>query len=220
MGQFFITPQYKIIIFTLFIVSILATELTGPNICSREEKTDHTVWVSYSRPQHIRTVTWCFNVPPRCSTYRTLYVTAYKQEVRQKVNVTKYCCDGYEEKDGICVQSIKCENNGTLTENGTCLCSPGYLGQFCEKKCPIGSYGLNCAKKCHCYHGTCNVATGICECFAGFTGEKCDDECPRNTFGVDCHYTCNCSSQAKCNPEDGSCLCPPGFMGDKFVTLI
>ncbi|GBM19365.1 Multiple epidermal growth factor-like domains protein 6 [Araneus ventricosus] len=90
-----------------------------------------------------------------------------------------------------------------------------YTGELCERECSPGYFGLNCAKKCHCEHGTCNPVTGSCECFAGFTGEKCDTECPSDTFGVDCQYKCNCSSRAKCNSEDGSCFCPPGLMGER-----
>lgn len=99
-------------------------------------------------------------------------------------------------------------------------CPSGFLGEHCEKKCPAGYFGHKCLRKCNCAHGTCNSATGVCECFAGFTGPSCDDECPPHTFGVDCKQKCTCSSLATCDPMDGSCLCPPGYTGEKFVILI
>ncbi|GFQ97306.1 hypothetical protein TNCT_300601 [Trichonephila clavata] len=58
------------ILFASFLYPTSAIELTGPNICSKEEKSNLTLWISYSRPYQIRTTTWCFHVPPRCSTYR------------------------------------------------------------------------------------------------------------------------------------------------------
>lgn len=35
--------------------------------------------IAFRKPYQVRTYTWCFAVPPRCSKYRTDYTTAYKQ---------------------------------------------------------------------------------------------------------------------------------------------
>lgn len=37
--------------------------------------------------------------------------------------------------------------------------------------------------------------------------------CPLGTFGQNCTQSCSCV-RGTCDPEDGSCMCPPGYHGD------
>lgn len=55
---------------------------------------------------------------------------------------------------------------------GTCVCKPPYLGEACDKRCPIiplqnGSYSAPCTN-----HGRC-TNEGTCVCDAGWIGEGC-----------------------------------------------
>ncbi|XP_071044414.1 protein draper-like [Parasteatoda tepidariorum] len=84
-----------------FVASVGA--LSGPNVCTKEQKHNKTLWITYSRPYQIRTTTWCLNIPPRCSVYRTMYGISNKQIVKEEIDVVKRCCFGYEEKNGECV---------------------------------------------------------------------------------------------------------------------
>lgn len=71
-----------------------------------------------------------------------------------------------------CRQSCKCKN-GALCDpiKGTCQCPPGFVGRFCEDKCPAGNFGKGCLQKCKCgTGGSCHKATGECLCRDGFTG--------------------------------------------------
>lgn len=73
----------------------------------------------------------------------------------------------------------ECQNGGLCDDglfgNGTCTCSGGFGGFFCED-CEAGFFGPNC-EPCLCVNGTCDDGingTGSCTCFPGYTGPACD----------------------------------------------
>lgn len=57
---------------------------------------------------------------------------------------------------------------------GTCICGPGYYGEYCNERCPFGKFGRNCAQDCDCDKtGTvaCNAETGECMCKHSWNGK-------------------------------------------------
>lgn len=51
----------------------------------------------------------------------------------------------------------------------------------------------------------------LCSLFA----HRCDETCPNGTFGMNCSITCECENEAVCNYADGTCLCNPGYVGER-----
>ncbi|XP_033127278.1 uncharacterized protein LOC117125030 isoform X2 [Anneissia japonica] len=89
-------------------------------------------------------------------------------------------------------------------------------GNSCSKKCPEGTYGTNCEKRCKCILNSnffCTPNKGQCFCKPGWTGEKCMIPCEPGKFGMQCREDCPCRNGAGCNPVDGTCFCPPGWGG-------
>lgn len=43
----------------------------------------------------------------------------------------------------------------------------------------------------------------------------CGNKCPDGTWGLNCNKTCDCHNGAGCDHVNGSCICPPGYMGLK-----
>jgi hypothetical protein len=33
-------------------------------------------------------------------------------------------------------------------ESGICICERGWIGRYCDEKCPTGYFGQNCEEKC------------------------------------------------------------------------
>jgi len=113
-----------------------------------------------------------------------------------------------------------CNNHGTCSAEGTCMCSTGYSGPACQSSCPN-----------ECSHqGTC--IEGACLCFSGYMGNdcsiagccsghgSCEDPttcvCQAGWGGPDCsvRLVCpdaSCSGHGNCT--DGICKCKPGFSG-------
>ncbi|EYB94102.1 hypothetical protein Y032_0175g492 [Ancylostoma ceylanicum] len=54
-------------------------------------------------------------------------------------------------------------NHGSLDENGECVCSNGYTGQFCDQ--PL------------CQNGGTN-SLSVCVCTTGFYGSLCESQIP------------------------------------------
>ena len=89
-----------------------------------------------------------------------------------------------------------------------------YVFQFLA--CDLGSYGLNCSRKCNdncggldkdCDHIKATCKTG---CDQGYHGHKCLNNCSK---------TCARKDKA-CERLSGKCLegCKPGYYGDKCLT--
>lgn len=88
-----------------------------------------------------------------------------------------------------------CNNRGTCTKEGKCLCWSGYGGVGCQDFCPN-----------ECSHqGSC--IAGTCLCYAGF-------------LGVDCSVPSCCSGHGSCD-EPGKCICNAGWGGkDCAIRLV
>lgn len=78
-----------------------------------------------------------------------------------------------------------CSGNGICgvdpddSRQARCECQPGYLGQDCSSKCPVGINDNGAAADCS-GHGECILATKTnaqwaqCLCQKGYTGNACD----------------------------------------------
>ncbi|XP_056019836.1 protein draper-like [Ostrea edulis] len=123
---------------------------------------------------------------------------------------------------------VPCQNNCQEMRcdivNGECLgCTAGWVGDFCNKSCPAGYYGLQCGSTCigHCRDNlSCNHITGQCDygCGNGWTGTHCNTQCPAESYGPDCVYNCSgqCLSYLPCDRTTGRCDrgCNPGYTGE------
>lgn len=145
-------------------------------------------------------------------------------------NITGLCnCDiGWE---GTLCDEIDCEyycQNGECQFTGineeTCVCSPGYTGEYCDipANCTLECLNGECIFDIHggescncltgytgplcdilileCIHGVFNDSTGVCICNQGYTGEYCQTEildCQNGIF----------------NDSTGVCICNQGYSG-------
>ncbi|XP_066283033.1 uncharacterized protein [Branchiostoma lanceolatum] len=87
-----------------------------------------------------------------------------------------------------CSMSCYCQNNASCDlANGSCICTEGYWGDFCQKVqvCPPGRHG-----------------------------DKCEYICSPGTFGLNCSMSCYCQNNATCDAVNGSCICADGQSGE------
>ncbi|KJH43524.1 EGF-like domain protein [Dictyocaulus viviparus] len=141
------------------------------------------------------------------------------------------CLKGYFGRH--CSQACRCLNQKPCDHiTGKCQCPKGYTGYGCTELCPEGTFGDGCRKKCQCgKNADCDPISGKCFCKPGYFGDDCRSEfhflhklrksykassgCVQGRFGPDCAETCDCSNGALCDKQNGTCLCPPGFIGTK-----
>ncbi|XP_019639840.1 PREDICTED: fibropellin-1-like [Branchiostoma belcheri] len=133
-----------------------------------------------------------------------------------------WCTSGAKEHDkfalcavavGDCASSF-CSNGSTcldLTYGHTCLCAPGFGGNFCETDLDECS-SAPCQNNATCQDG---VNSFTCQCAAGYTGPSCEidiDEC----------VSTPCWARGTCvDRVDGySCVCPKGFSGERCETVM
>ncbi|CAC5357937.1 unnamed protein product [Mytilus coruscus] len=113
--------------------------------------------------------------------------------LRQHVN--KFCCEGYKEKNGVCVDCPKCTSM---------ICPENYCGDTCIGMC-------DCPQNAYCDRLYC------CLCEAGLHGVFCNETCTNGSYGPGCRKKCTCQTLEKCDPVTGNCtsntstigLCPP-----------
>lgn len=89
---------------------------------------------------------------------------------------------------------LNCNNRGTCTNIGQCLCDAGYSGDTCQSFCPN-----ECSGQGRCIEGGCL-------CFAGFGG-------------VDCSVPGCCSGHGSCDVP-GTCVCDEGWGGSECGTKL
>ena len=107
---------------------------------------------------------------------------------------TAISCSGH----GVCGYNMltKPSNEKESKAYGTCLCMPGFGGEYCEeeKKCPKGCNG----------HGQCSG--GQCICRYGYSGI----DCSKLDLGISLCPN-NCGQHGTCMLDE--CFCEPGFIG-------
>lgn len=62
-------------------------------------------------------------------------------------------------------------------------------------------------------YGSTSVKTCTDAFFRVLTGIHCDSICPQGFWGPNCSMTCSCQNGGSCSPEDGTCVCAPGYRG-------
>ncbi|XP_071959436.1 uncharacterized protein [Antedon mediterranea] len=108
-----------------------------------------------------------------------------------------------------------CYNGGRChARSCTCICPPGFLGQFCEEG-TLDSYGMDEYRSFNSQHFMCAPSPIGCSCFPGQTGMTCLQECVAPMYGSNCQQTCNCDITT-CDKTFGcndTSACFPGFTG-------
>uniref|UniRef100_A0A8C2SDA1 Epidermal growth factor-like protein 7 n=1 Tax=Capra hircus TaxID=9925 RepID=A0A8C2SDA1_CAPHI len=105
-----------------------------------------------------------------CSTYRTLYRTAYRRHPGPAPARPRYaCCPGWKRTGGVpgaCGAAIcqpPCQNGGSCVQPGRCHCPAGWQGDACQTdvdECSAGGGG--CPQRC------VNTAGSYwCQCWEG-----------------------------------------------------
>ncbi|XP_073963792.1 cysteine rich with EGF like domains isoform X2 [Choristoneura fumiferana] len=136
----------------------------------------------------------------------------------------KQCLPCHGDLENVCSGNGKCRGDGTRKGNGTCLCDPGYSGEFCNE-CFAGYYKsyedsdhLLC-KRCHysCMGGCRDGSPRDCvACRPGFlfdTDEGCLDinECNDINICTKDEFCLNSKGSYKCMACDRACK---GCYGD------
>eukprot|EP01137_Pigoraptor_chileana_P010990 Opistho-2@61203 len=137
-----------------------------------------------------------------------------------------------------CLGTCNCKNGALCNRaNGTCECTPGWMGQWCDIPCSQNTFGFGCSR-CQSCNSECDQFTGccgsscsrsctsslcgtnsagcdayqMCMCTAGWTGTPCTVPCPVGTYGPRCVYKCQCKNGATCDAAVG-CKCVAGWFG-------
>ncbi|XP_062595252.1 multiple epidermal growth factor-like domains protein 10, partial [Saccostrea cucullata] len=117
---------------------------------------------------------------------------------------------------------LHCQERRCNIINGTCLgCTAGWTGEFCNKTCMFGYYGMECKARCtgRCLGGaSCHHISGRCErgCEEGWIFPNCDQPCQDGFYGRNCTYKCSgkCRNKLPCDKASGKCdSCAPGYIG-------
>lgn len=105
-----------------------------------------------------------------CSTYRTLYRTAYRRSPGPAPARPRYaCCPGWRRSSGLpgaCAAAVcqpPCRNGGSCVRPGRCHCPAGWRGDTCQTDVDECSSG-----RCGCPQRCVNTAGSYwCQCWEG-----------------------------------------------------
>ncbi|KAJ8031643.1 IgGFc-binding protein [Holothuria leucospilota] len=122
-----------------------------------------------------------------------------------------------------CDQPCYCYNGGVCSDDGECICPPGFSGEYCGETCEDGTFGANCEQTCHCADGSvCDNKMGTCtpaRCQEGWTGNNCNER-------ITCRNSDPCQNGGTCQNVDINqgyeCICTDEFTGrhcEKQVVL-
>ncbi|XP_066581740.1 protein draper isoform X5 [Prorops nasuta] len=209
------TMIWLVALLTTFVGTVYALE--GPNICTRQETYKVTVKISEQKPYSVREQVWCWSFPPKCTNYKVVYKTIYREEELVKQRPVEECCKGYTRTNNgdrcIPVCSEDCRH-GTCVAPDVCKCELGYGGPHCDYRCELGKWGVNCTQDCLCQNdAVCDPFDGKCMCTRGWSGKYCEKTCPPDRFGQNCGEECRCKNGGSCHHISGECHCAPGYTG-------
>ncbi|XP_037911528.1 uncharacterized protein LOC119651809 isoform X2 [Hermetia illucens] len=187
------------------------------HVCFREETVTELIRVPVQQEVKVRSSSWCLEIPPRCSNYKTEMREVIKLQNVTKTKSIEYCCEGYAEitsgNETICKPICRggC-GRGVCHIPNECHCDPGYIGRHCTHRCQHGRWGEGCRYICKCRNGAlCDNRTGKCRCTDGWLGDQCDQPCSEGFFGAKCENHCECSSK-RCDPATGECIPEDGVL--------
>ncbi|VVC25576.1 Laminin EGF domain,EGF-like, conserved site,EGF-like domain [Cinara cedri] len=187
--------------------------LKGPNVCTKLELIKARSLVTEYQNREISNEYLCLkNFHLKCvfSFNRTVPVIVEREVTKHLL--FKQCCDGYKPSlhrtHCIPVCEKPCKWGKCILPN-ICQCDKLYAGKTCDIRiavCPLGTYGVNCSKKCHCPNNSyCDPFEGHCFCPAGFMGPYCNTTCSSGFYGHECQYKCNCPHDRTCDRINGTC---------------
>ncbi|KAK3569974.1 hypothetical protein QTP86_007879 [Hemibagrus guttatus] len=141
-----------------------------------------------------------------------------------------------------CNQTCMCLNRAACDPiDGSCSCAPGWMGKMAPTGWIVGSTvtvimptdvipsvatasvwqdGLSFAAIFYShplllFFCQCKLEHNwVCPLFEiSRLGIHCDNVCPQGFWGPNCSVTCSCQNGGSCSPEDGTCVCAPGYRG-------
>ncbi|XP_038066666.1 angiopoietin-1 receptor-like [Patiria miniata] len=120
----------------------------------------------------------------------------------------------------------RCYNGGICDDKtGTCICAPGFSGEYCLQVHGRHVFGQNASHTCSDstdpHNDACRGRLFClpdpygCSCAAGYMGLDCVQECSEGKYGADCKQTCHCPSGDSCKKDTGECTgnCIPPYFG-------
>ncbi|XP_037810487.1 protein draper isoform X5 [Lucilia sericata] len=200
-------------------------DIKGPNVCKKKEVYPVEIVTTELQNYQVRGNIWCFNVPPRCSTYTLKQKVVNKTTTLTKERIVYDCCDGYKLSPlgHGCIADCKDKCvHGTCVAPNKCKCEHGYGGPtcdisvHCETNCPTGYYGESCDQVCRCKNNSsCDPDTGRCICSAGWTGDDCSQPCEYGFYGNGCKEKCPTivHGNKSCDHITGEIRCRDGYIG-------
>ncbi|XP_077294836.1 uncharacterized protein LOC143917223 [Arctopsyche grandis] len=153
--------------YALLILSIanFTNGLLGPNVCNEKQNYTLTTRVKYHQPVSVRTYTWCFDIPPKCSSVHTEMRERWKVQTETREKNVYFCCPGFVENEEKCNPK----------------CSEGVTGNNCNQDCPPDKWGVSCSQDCRCpRNSVCDPKNGKCICMDGWAGSSCN--VPKEVF--------------------------------------
>ncbi|XP_076063535.1 uncharacterized protein LOC143038370 isoform X2 [Oratosquilla oratoria] len=214
-----------------------ASVLTGPNVCTKQETHTVLINVSYTSPYQIRTFTFCFSFPPKCSKYKINYKIEYKTQTKIKTRTVDICCSGFtkvrakhRDDEYRCIPfcSEHCIH-GVCDKPDKCKCEAGYSGPNCN--ITLGSITHSCLPRAlptvimassTMRQNDNGIPTTLSPTFgsaivpnvlAPCEGPQCYFSCPEGKWGMGCVHDCPCLHEGKCDPLYGNCSCHAGWIG-------
>ncbi|XP_038069022.1 angiopoietin-1 receptor-like [Patiria miniata] len=140
--------------------------------------------------------------------------------------IVKGCAAGMWGQDSCQNTCRRCYNGGICDDKtGTCICAPGFSGEYCHQVHGRHVFGQNASHTCSDstdpHNDACQGRLFClpdpygCSCAAGYMGLDCTQECSAGKYGADCKQTCHCPSGDSCVKDTGECTgnCIPPYFG-------
>lgn len=110
---------------------------TNPtNMCRQMEEYPVEIVVTEKVLYQQRFNEWCWQIPPRCSKYKSVFKTEIKVQTINKTRLVEKCCAGYKPSDNSIICEPECPKGcgigGICISPGICQCSDGSENGKCN----------------------------------------------------------------------------------------